>query len=36
VLSRCEYGKDGKDNYSLNIVELPDFSETEEDFEDAE
>jgi len=33
VLSKCEYGAD---NYNLNVVELPDFDETEEDFEDAE
>ena len=33
VLSKCEYGAD---NYNLNVVELPDFEETEEDFEDAE
>ena len=33
VLSKCEYGAE---NYNLNVVELPDFDETEEDFEDAE
>jgi hypothetical protein len=33
VLSKCEYGAE---NYNLNVVELPDFEETEEDFEDAE
>jgi adenine-specific DNA-methyltransferase len=33
VLSKCEYGAG---NYNLNVVELPDFEETEEDFEDAE
>jgi adenine-specific DNA-methyltransferase len=33
VLSKCEYGAD---NYNLNVVELPDFEETEGDFEDAE
>jgi adenine-specific DNA-methyltransferase len=33
VLSKCEYGAD---NYNLNVVELPDFEETEEDFENAE
>jgi adenine-specific DNA-methyltransferase len=33
VLSKCEYGTD---NYNLNVMELPDFNETEEDFEDAE
>lgn len=33
VLSKCEYGAN---NYNLNVVELPDFEETEEDFEDAE
>jgi adenine-specific DNA-methyltransferase len=31
VLSKCEYGAD---NYNLNVVDLPDFEETEEDFED--
>jgi len=30
VLSRCEYGAE---NYNLNIVDLPEFTETEEDFE---
>jgi len=30
VLSRCEYGAD---NYNLNIVELPEFDETGDDFE---
>ena len=33
VLAKCEYGAE---NYNLNVVELPDFDETEEDFEDAE
>jgi len=33
VLSKCEYGAE---NYNLNIVEIPDFDETEEDFEDAD
>ena len=33
VLSKCEYGAE---NYNLNVVERPDFDETEEDFEDAE
>ena len=33
VLSKCEYGAD---NYNLNVLELPDFDEKEEDFEDAE
>lgn len=33
VLSKCEYGAD---NYNLNVVEFPDFEETEEDFEDVE
>jgi len=33
VLSKCEYGAE---NYNLNVVELPDFDETEEDFKDAE
>jgi len=33
VLSKCEYGAD---NYNLNVVEFPNFDETEEDFEDAE
>jgi adenine-specific DNA-methyltransferase len=33
VLSKCEYGAE---NYNLNVMELPDFEETEEDFEDAE
>jgi adenine-specific DNA-methyltransferase len=33
VLAKCEYGAE---NYDLNVVELPDFEETEEDFEDAE
>ena len=33
VLSKCEYGVE---NYNLNVVELPDFDETEEDFEYAE
>jgi len=31
VLSKCEYGAD---NYNLNVLELPHFDETEEDFED--
>jgi len=30
VLSKCEYGVE---NYNLNIVELPNFDETDEDFE---
>lgn len=33
VLSKCEYGAE---NYNLNVVELPNFDESEEDFEDAE
>jgi len=33
VLSKCDYGAD---NYNLNVIELPDFNETEEDFEYAE
>jgi adenine-specific DNA-methyltransferase len=33
VLSKCEYGVT---DYNLNVVELPDFEETEEDFEYAE
>jgi adenine-specific DNA-methyltransferase len=33
VLAKCDYGAD---NYNLNIVELPDFEETAEDFEDVE
>jgi len=33
VLSKCEYGVE---NYNLYVVELPDFDETEEDFEDVE
>ncbi|MFP3153387.1 site-specific DNA-methyltransferase [Lachnospiraceae bacterium ZAX-1] len=33
VLAKCEYGAE---NYNLNVVELPEFEETEEDFEDAE
>ena len=33
VLDRCTYGET---DYKLNIVEIPDFEETEEDFEDAE
>jgi adenine-specific DNA-methyltransferase len=33
LLSKCKYGAG---NYNLNVVELPDFEETEENFEDAE
>jgi len=33
LLSKCEYGIE---NYNLSIVGLPDFDETEEDFEDVE
>jgi adenine-specific DNA-methyltransferase len=33
VLAKCEYGVN---NYNLNIKEMPEFEETEEDFEDAE
>jgi len=33
VLSKCEYGVD---NYDLNVVDVPDFDLTEEDFDDVE
>jgi hypothetical protein len=33
VLDKCEYGKD---DYKLNIVELPDMDDCDEDFEEME
>jgi len=33
VLAKCEYGAK---HYNLNVVDMPEFTETEEDFEDAE